>query len=368
MSGPRTNRRSRLAAVAAGAALLASGLVGSAGPAQAQGGQGSDALLLVPFRGQTTSVIRNGTTIEPSYISAEQTIEGNFSSTQGSDVFLYTPGSAPDGILDVRPSGSSSTTSFSPRNVNGDFTPLVGDFDGNAIDDIFWYAPGSAADSLWLFRANGTHVAKPQTVNGSFRPVVINIDGDGYDDIVWYAPGSGADSIWVFGPTGAHTNRALSISGDYHPFTGHFGNRPEGSAQDKLIWFSKTGPDYLWTFTETASVVSTTLPNVNGNFEPIVGNFQDQDQDAILWYRPGSATEVYWSFQANGSLDLLEAPQVNGLYDHAVGDYDNNGYEDIAWLNSGKGSYWKFNGGGYSTQVINTARVDTAPSVSHNPS
>ncbi|HMJ79056.1 MAG TPA: hypothetical protein VK507_23930, partial [Iamia sp.] len=246
---PSRRRGRRLASLAVGAALAASAF--GAQPAQAGDETfNSDTLVFVPFRGQTFGVIRNGTTATPSYTTGDyrgaEPFEGDFTSQPGTDVFWYRPGSAPDGIVRVTPDGTGVTTTFIPKTVNGSFTPLVGDFDGNAIDDILWYAPGSSPDALWLFSGSGAHTNVPLSISGEYIPTVIEANGDGFDDIVWYGPGAAADSIWLFGAGAGHTTKSVAISGSYQLIPGHFGLRPEGSPQQRLVFFNPSGADSIW--------------------------------------------------------------------------------------------------------------------------
>ncbi|WP_426571899.1 hypothetical protein [Aquihabitans sp. McL0605] len=358
----RSNKHHPLA-MAAAALVATMAIIGLATTPAGADPVDSDTLVFVPYNGQTFTIWRNGNISQPTYGTTQQTFPGVFDGNPGTDLFLYNPGSGADGILHITPSGSSFTSSFKATPVSGTYTPLVGDFDGNAIDDIFWYAPGAAADSLWLFKANGTHITKSVSVSGTYRPLAINTDGDGYTDIIWYAPGSAADSIWRFGPNGNHTTKALSIAGDYQLIPGYFGLAPEGSPQRRIIFFNKAGADSIWTFDSVANHISEPLPNIDGSFQPVVGNFLDKLNDSVLFYRPGTASERFITFDDDGNLEQLEPPTVKGTYDHTVGDFDGNGYADIAWSSGGKATLWKFNGGGYSQATITTNTTNTTAAV-----
>ncbi|MCU1371367.1 MAG: hypothetical protein JWO77_2561 [Ilumatobacteraceae bacterium] len=356
----------RKAAALAATLVATGGLLATAATPASATSVDSSTLIFVPYNGQTFTIWRNGNTATPAYFSVAKTIEGDFGGPSGTDVFLYNPGSGSDGILSAAPNVSSFNQSLRPETINGTYTPVVGDFDGNAIDDILWYAPGSAPDSIWLFQGNGSHTTKSLTINGSYKPTAINVDGDGSTDIVWYAPGAAADSIWVFGPSANHTTKSISISGNYQLIPGHFSTVAEGSPQRRLLFFNKSGADSIWTFDVNGNHTSASIPNIDGNFTPIVGTFVTQTRDAVLFYRPGSASEAFISFNANGTLNELEPPTVNGSYDPEVGDYDGNGYQDIAWASGGKASLWKFTGGGYTTQNIVTSTVNTRPATIDN--
>jgi hypothetical protein len=356
----------RKAATLAATLVAAGGLLATTTAPAGATSVDSSTLVFVPYNGQTFTIWRNGNTATPAHFATSKVIEGDFGGPVGTDLFLYNPGSGPDGVLSVSPNMSGFTHSFRSESVSGTYTPVVGDFDGNAIDDILWYAPGSAADSIWLFQSNGSHTVKTQTINGSYKPTAINADGDGYTDIVWYAPGGAADSIWRFGPNANHTTKAITINGSYQLIPGHFSTVAEGSPQRRLVFFNKAGADSIWTFDTNANHTSAALPNIDGAATPVVGEFTSTTRDAILFYRPGSAAEHFISFNGNGSVNQLEPPAVNGSYDPEVGDYDGNGYQDIAWASGGKATLWKFNSGGYTQQNIVTSTVNTLPATIDN--
>jgi len=350
--------RSRWAMAVAGLTLGAS-LVATAPLPVAADPADSDTLVFVPFRGQTFGVVRNGTTTTPSYTTGDfrgaEPFEGDFTSEEGTDVFWYRPGAGPDGIVNVVPTGTTATTSFIPKTVNGFFQPLVGDFDGNAIDDILWYAPGSAGDALWLFDGGGGHTNVPLAINGDYVPTVLEANGDDVDDILFYKAGTGADSMWLFGAGGTHTTKAITINGGYRLIPGIFADSP----QERLVFFNAAGADSIWSFDSSANHTSAPLPNIDGAFIPIVGGFIANQGEAIFWYRPGSGSEAFWSFNADGGLNQLDAPSINGTYESAVGDFDGNGYQDIAWTSGGNATIWRFHSGGFGQSYVNTGLPNT---------
>lgn len=262
----------------------------------------SDALVFVPTAGTTATIWRGGTTTTPTVVASSRSFSGRFSAQPGGDVFLYSPGPAPDGILHVSRTNGSATSAFRSAPVGGTYQPLVGDFDGNGIDDVLWYAPGPAADSLWRFAADGTHTSQPVSVGGSYRPAVVDANGDGIDDVLWYAPGAAADSLWSFGGGGTHRSTPRTIGGDYQPVVGHF--------------------------------------------------FDDDDN--IVFYRPGPGDERFVNFDADGNAAVNITKSVDGTYDHTVGDFDGNGYDDIAWAHGGTALLWSMDGDTITESTITT--------------
>ena len=195
--------------------------------------------------------------------------------------------------------GRTTTGVFAGASVSisGTYTPIVGDFTGNGIDDVLWYAPGSAADHLWSFTGSTAHTEVPGiTINGTYRPVVLDANGDSQDDILWYSP-TGADTLWLFGP-GATTKTVKSISAGagYTIVAGRFGNPSGGQPQDRVVFYNAAGPDYFWTFDTAGNHTSALLPNVDGNYQLLPGQFFEETYGGLVFYGPGSLPEKEWAF------------------------------------------------------------------------
>ena len=270
-----------------------------------------------PRAGLVTYVYRDGSTTSITGTGTyAKSLPGQFDATPGGDLFLYNPGGGADGVLHVDWSGSSTSLSFTPMTVSGTFTPVVGDFDGNGVDDILWYAPGSAADYLWRFDAAGGHTTVRVSVGGTYKPIVIDANGDGRQDIVWYAPGAGADSIWLFKADASHTSKAVSIGGSYTPVVGEFGAVAAGAPPEGIVFFNPAGADYLWTFTSSAGHTSDPLPNVDGNYQLLPGQFLEETYGSLFYYGAGSLPEHLFAFGPGAGPDISEqeVPSISGAY------------------------------------------------------
>lgn len=343
-----------------GLALGASALMATPAPVAAAPAD-SDTLVFVPAGGNTFGLVRNGVVTYRTHLDEDRfgwSFEGDFTSAPGTDVFVYGSLDQPDGIVSVVPDGTSATTSFIPKTVNGDYGPVVGDFDGNGLDDIIWYqAGGAGSDSLWLFGGDGSHVKRSLTITNLYEWVVFDADGDGDDDILWYAPGPAADHLWLFGPGAVPVSRPVTINGSYRIIPGRFGDRPAGTPQERLVFYDPSGYDSVWTFDTAGNHTTAPLPSIEDVYEPVVGRFTGTGRDAVYWYAPGADTERLWTFTAAGTVEEVPAPSVFGTYEPVVGDYDGNGYEDIAWTSasfSGDATIWRFYSGGHAQSVVST--------------
>jgi hypothetical protein len=85
--------------------------------------------------------------------------------------------------------GSSNDTALS---ISGNATPLAGNYDGDTFDDILFYTPGSVTDQLWwgtlrpLFGT--TNSTATVNINGTYTPTVGDYDGNSRSDIIWHQP------------------------------------------------------------------------------------------------------------------------------------------------------------------------------------
>ncbi|KIG16896.1 hypothetical protein DB30_04058 [Enhygromyxa salina] len=129
-----------------------------------------------------------------------------------------------------------------------EYMPLIGDFNGDDRTDLFWYAPGVPTDWLWLSVSNQAAVIFDRferQVMSEFRPLIGDFNGDGIDDIFWYAGRSETPDalsvIWQFDEGGGHTPRIFSINGDYAPVVGDF----DDDGCSDILWHDPADPDHI---------------------------------------------------------------------------------------------------------------------------
>lgn len=279
---------------------------------------------------------------------------GDFDGDDVDDVFWYGRGSAPDAVwfshklgLEESPAESFATV---PKTVSGNYDPFVGDFNGDGNDDIFWYAPGAASDSVWYFNSNRTVVSVPQTVSGSYRPTVGNFDladvsnDTEQDDIFWYGGSSSRSSLWS-----GNTNRTFSARTyvtsppvGARVLTGEFvaseGDAP--ASPDLFFYVPGDGADARWVSDGEGGFVRTDR-TVNGNYRPIVGDFDFQSGlTDILWFGPGDGRD--WLYINNGDGFTATAITITGnAYPSVVRADPATGQDRILWNNPlGADSIW----------------------------
>ena len=148
---------------------------------------------------------------------------------------------------------------------------------------------------------------------------------------------------WLYSQIGAIRSRAESR------YTAYLPQQPEASTNthgpgivlegdfngdeldDVLRYRPGSAPDELWYGGPTGMVRSST--NVNGTYRPVVGDFDGDGFDDIFWYGQGPALDFVWYGGASGFTNV--SVSVNGSYDPFVGDFDGDGRDDIFWYGEG---------------------------------
>lgn len=221
--------------------------------------------------------------------------------------------------------------------VNGTYLPIVGDFVGNSdLDDILWYAPGSGRESLWLGssvpEAPFDRASVPQ-LNGTYTPVVGDFTGDDLDDIIWYGRGTAPDLMWRASFSGFQAVQ-VSINGTFEPIV-----LSNVGSPDSVFWYAPgSATDWLWTFA-LGGARSSAPYQVNGSFKPFSGDFDGNRLGDIFWYAPGTAPDARWMRKSTATAaSFTSTPEsVTGTYAPVVGQFlePAGAYsrieEDIVW-------------------------------------
>jgi hypothetical protein len=153
------------------------------------------------------------------------------------------------------------------------------------------------------------------------------------------------------GMVGAPSPASAQVPTDHKVLAGNF---YAGPRDEFFLYTPGAGPDELHTITKASGQPRFNLVgsfSVDGTYTPLVGDFDGDNFDEIIWYAAGSAPDYVWNFTSYGSVDSRTI-SVNGVYARpTVGDYTGDGADDILWYNPGFGAdfFWEFNPGGDST-------------------
>lgn len=246
--------------------------------------------------------------------------------------------------------------------VNGTYTPIVGDFGGAAAgrDDIVWYAPGAAADNWWISNGDTTFSkqALPMQVNGTYTPVVGDFAGTGLDDILWYAPGAAADYLWTANGLGFDA-ASVNINGTYVPAV-----LDDTSGKDDIIWANPAGgAGSVWSFEGGGTYLSNPITSPAGS-RPLVGRFNIGVCADVFWYTPGAGADALWLMNCAGHIGSNLPQTVNGHFQPVVHDFTPSvdGLADILWFaHPGATSLWMSDGDGTWTTSSRNLPIGGTP-------
>lgn len=93
---------------------------------------------------------------------------------------------------------------------------------------------------------------------------------------------------------------------------------------------------------ESRACISPWTSSVNGDYVPVVGDFDGNAIDEILWYGPGDDPDSMWRDRGPGKCWQVIDVTVHGTYRPLVADYDFDGRDDIFWFGPGgdKDALW----------------------------
>ena len=269
-------------------------------------------------------------------------VSGDFDGDRDDDIFFYDPTGVDHLWL-----SNGTANGFADRqvSVSGGYRPVAGDWNGDGIDDIFWYRPGPASDRVWTFGANGGHTTTAANAGGTSTtwPVAGDFDGNGFDDILFYTPGS-TSSIWRHNPNG-HTTTSVTTGAGYSVRSGDV----NGDNRDDLVWHHPaTGTVRLW-FGGTNGTFTSAIDSIGtGAYQPILGDFSGDLRADVIWYAPGGGADRYWGGRSNTAPYFAKEGAdlaINGNFQPVVGDWNGDGTQDIFWYGPGRqpDAVWRSN-------------------------
>ena len=224
-------------------------------------------------------------------------------------------------------------------------------------------APAGAQEertSIVPYAAQVSPEAPPMPAPEGAAIVTGNFAGDASDEVLYYTPdytpGTQAEVLLSFSNEGTGGSpltwqvfRQPSVSGFYQPLVGDF----DGDGHDDILWYGYgSDPDFLWEYTSFTAVTSTRI-QVSGNYNGVVGDFTDDGADDIFWYGYGSDPDYVWEHDVGGVRNS-QSQKVNGFFNPVVGSFADDSSEDIFWYGYGSDPdyLWDF-------------AVRTSPGVAH---
>lgn len=211
--------------------------------------------------------------------------------------------------------------------------PAVGDFNRDGRDDVFWYRPGPDLDELWLANDHGgfasSSFAVPDYGGVNTKMTQLDWDGDGSADLLFSTPGRSTVSLVRGSPSGTLSTSTLAASGSALPVVGDFDADGDEEILFYRSWLS-TLP--LIEFDPEVGSHRTDWTITGGPYRVVVGDFDGDLRSDVLWYQPGAAADSVW--YGRGPDPFLQTPiTMGGDYQPVSTDLDGDQHDDIVWLN-----------------------------------
>ena len=168
-----------------------------------------------------------------------------------------------------------------------------------------------------------------------FKLLAGNFVGDERDEMFYYAPGTSPDYLGNFTQDGTYMYHNVlgefTVNGTYRPLVGDF----DGDGYDEILWYAAgTAPDYMWNFTSETTRTSVAY-TANGNYPGVtVGDYTADGADDVLWYAPGTAPDYLWDYEAGGTYTSTPRT-INGKYVAVSGSFGNDATDDVFWYAAG---------------------------------
>lgn len=257
--------------------------------------------------------------------------------------------------------------------LTGRGRPTVGDLNKDGRDDVLWYRPGTDPDEVWL--ANGTGgfavstFAVPDGGGVGTRMTQLDWDGDGTADLLFSTPGQSTVTLLRGSSSGTPTTSSLPVSGNAIPVVGDY---DADGDEDVLFYRASVVRLPLLQFDPDTGYTITNLSLSGGPYRPVSGDFDGDRRSDVLWYAPGGSADSTW--YSRGSHDTVSGEQIvafdtvntpmNGGYQPLSADLDGDQHDDIIWATPTGGStgtlpVW-FGGDAFTSAAIDRYGAATA--------
>ena len=95
-----------------------------------------------------------------------------------------------------------------------------------------------------------------------------------------------------------------------------------GTAKDDFFWWSNGERTGEFSFAKETK-------NLGPGYRPVAGDFDDDGDDDLFWYRPATGAATAWWSNGDGTFDTVHGYQFNPHARLFTGDFDANGADDL---------------------------------------
>ncbi|NDJ55184.1 MAG: S8 family serine peptidase, partial [Chloroflexi bacterium] len=168
-------------------------------------------------------------------------------------------------------------------------------------------------------------------------PPSLDFDGDGVADILCHNDDNGANAVWMMNGLSVADKEALSSVPDSNTSIVGAGDFDNNGITDVLWYNSETDGLYAWMMDGgIAPAQINRLPKFSGEYRFSVGNFNGDEYDDILYYKPRTGSSGLLLME-DGEVMTFDFYYSSSSSLIGVGDYNGDGKTDTFWQNRSRG-------------------------------
>lgn len=208
--------------------------------------------------------------------------------------------------------------------------PVVADVAGRGIDAMWWLRPGDT---------RGPERSAGHTLGGYGWPLVGRWGPGAGDRVLWLDAQRPAVAVWSIGQgvgdMAERTACGLRTGAEQIARTGDF----DGDGAPEVLWWDPRArtavrwhPARLWDGDGRCRDDAWSVLADAGDLpaRAVVGDFDGDRGDDLLWYAAGPGGESIWRLRG-ATPERLPAPPLDADATPCVGDFDGDGCDDVLW-------------------------------------
>jgi len=299
------------------------------------------------------------------------------------DIFWYRPGqttlslwygtSAPDDIIftDMDFCWDTSQSPDCGDPMPADWKPIPVQIENRA--SVLMYGPGTLLDRFYQMPpdpGDPTRFTVAIGLQTAVPRVGDLVDEVGTEDVLFEIPGPGNSDWGLAGGTSQFDvyDSAEGTNVFFDAAIGVFVSRA-GSLGDQILWYSEDNSSWTVNFRTNAGVQEELFDpepcgiDDSSPLNALVGNFDADPNDEILWYSNSTESAILWTDLDNCAVDQYSFA-IEGTAKPHVGDFDGDGRIDVIWNRAGQDDeIWLFVNPDSPIIISTTVPDDTIPIV-----
>ncbi|HEY4376100.1 MAG TPA: BNR-4 repeat-containing protein [Acidimicrobiales bacterium] len=237
----------------------------------------------------------------------------------------------------------TATPRVTPTRIDGASTVVGGRFLGDRRGVMFVQRPGTASDGYLIEAApRWRFLARPTA--GTYAMYSADTDGDGRDELLLVDKARGLTYKLTIRPDSSVTSTLMHSPVGRTPIIGDF----NGDHRDDILWYGPGALSDVFWFMGAGGVPQAWPVSVGGFYTPVATDMDGNGRTDILWQTDSSRPDPVWLFRVAGGWAHADV-RVTGTYGSAAGNFDGPGRGGIAWQSTSQpDTVWRF-GPGIST-------------------